>query len=316
MIKKLAKFFPIAGILLFIYIISKVDLQIIAQNFLRMNWLMFAAAFILILPALFIKISKWKQLVNPFGVRLGLREGLVAWVVGFFIGIITPGRVGDLARAFYLKEKMKIGSAISTVVVDRILDVLVLMVWAVSGTIYILSSFAVKSNIIGIFFIVMFLFIFAIALFLEEKRAGKLLRPIYNFFVPEKYKGVLKTSFQDFYAGINLLRKNKAAILKATGLSFIAWLFTFSQYFILARAIGINIDYLFAIMAMPAVLLIEIVPISFSGIGTRDAISILFFSFAGISASAAVSFSLTILIFNYIYSSVGLLVWIKKPIKL
>ena len=316
MIKKIARFFPIIGIVLFIYVLSKVDLNLVKETFLNMNLIPFLAAFALTIPLLFIKTSKWRQLVTPFKVKLGWKEGFSAWLVGFFLGLITPGRVGDLTRAFYLKKKMKIGTALTTVVIDRILDILVLMVLAGAGLIFILSNFAVSSSapkIIAAFFL---LFIAAVAFFIKKERARKLLRPIYNFFVPEKYKKTLKASFGDFYEGINVLQKNKLAVAKAAILSFVAWGIVSVQYYLLAMAMGVNINYFTLFMIMPTVILVEILPISFSGLGTRDATLILFFSFVGLSASAAVALSLTILMFSYIYSLAGLFIWMRNPIKL
>ncbi|HIJ99036.1 TPA: flippase-like domain-containing protein [archaeon] len=154
------------------------------------------------------------------------------------------------------------------------------------------------------------------AFFLKKERAEKLLKPLYNFFVPAKYKNKLKASFGDFYNGINLLRRNKVAMIKAGLLSFFAWWIVSLQYYLLAKAMNITINYFVLFMIFPTILLVEIIPISISGLGTRDATLILFFSFIGLSASAAVALSLSILIFSYIYSLVGLFIWIRNPIKL
>lgn len=313
---KATKFLPFIGIVLFIYIISKIDLDLLKQTFLQMNLLLLLAAFAITLPSLFIKTLKWKQLINPFKVQLGWKEGFAAWLAGFFIGLVTPGRIGDLARAFYLKEKMETGKALTTVVIDRLLDILTLMAFAVIGLVFILSNFVVDSNapkfIAGAFL----LFVGAAVLFVDKGRAGKLLRPLYNLFVPEKYKDKLRASFGDFYEGMGVLRQSKIAVGKAAALSFLAWLLVFFQYFLLAKAMGIGINYFLLTMILPTVILVEILPISFSGLGTRDATLILFFSFVGLSASSAVALSLTILMFSYIYSLAGLAVWIRKPIKL
>ena len=316
MIKKIAKFFPIIGIVLFIYIISKINLQEVAQNFLNIDLRFLLLAFVLTIPSLLIKTLKWKQLVKPFNIELSMKEGISAWLSGFFIGLITPGRVGDLARAFYLKEKMKIGSALTTVVIDRVLDIFVLMALSVLGVFFIITNFHIDGKIIQIIFGTFVLVIIAAIVFFQKKYASALLKPLFNIFVPEKYKERLKSSYQDFYDGITTLKANKGAIAKAAMLSVIAWIITFTNYFVLSLAIGLNVEYFFILMIMPIVLLVEILPISFSGIGTRDATLILFFAIIGLSANSAVALSLTILIFNYIYSLAGLTVWLKNPIKL
>lgn len=314
--KKYLKFLPIFGLALFVYILSKVNLNLVKETFLKMDVRFLLLAFLLTLPSLFVKTAKWRQLVNPFTDKFTWKEGFSAWVAAFFIGLITPGRIGDLTRAFYLKKEMPIGKALTTVVVDRVLDVFVLMTLSAVGLMYVFSHFAVNSKV-PIFIGVMFLaFVGAAAFFLEKGRAGKLLKPIFNFFVPDKYKETLKSSFHDFYEGMNVLLDNKIAIAKAAVLSFVAWWLVSLQYFLLAKAMGVGINYFVLFMILPTVILVEILPISFSGLGTRDAMLILFFSFVGLTKDAAVALSLSILMFSYIYSLVGLAVWIKKPIKL
>ncbi len=313
---KISKILPVFGLILFIYVLSKVDLNVVKETFLDMNLFFFLAAFAMVIPSLFIKTNKWKQLINPFKIKLMWKEGFSAWLVGFFIGLITPGRIGDLTRAFYLREKMAIGKALTTVVVDRVIDIIVLIILSLSGLLYILNNFSVNSNVPLFIMITFALFIAAVAFFLKKERAEKLLRPLYNFFVPEKYKAKLKADFKDFYEGINVLQRNKGAVIKSALLSFVAWWIVSLQYYLLAKAMGIEINYLILFMIMPTIILVEILPISFSGLGTRDATLILFFSFVGLSANTAVALSLTILMFSYIYSFAGLFIWIKNPIKL
>jgi uncharacterized membrane protein YbhN (UPF0104 family) len=83
-----------------------------------------------------------------------------------------------------------------------------------------------------------------------------------------------------------------------------------------AMALNIPVTYFHMILILPFTTLVEALPISFSGVGTRDAVLILMFTLLGISSSLAVSFSIMILILNYIMNLFGVLFWIKNPFKL
>ena len=61
--------------------------------------------------------------------------------------------------------------------------------------------------------------------------------------------------------------------------------------------------------------MVEIIPISFSGMGTRDAVLIYFFSLLAIGAASAVAYSFLILIFIYIAAAVGLVMWHFDPVR-
>jgi uncharacterized membrane protein YbhN (UPF0104 family) len=68
---------------------------------------------------------------------------------------------------------------------------------------------------------------------------------------------------------------------------------------------------------MPTLTLVELIPISVSGIGTRDAAVVFFFSVLGIGSAEAVSFSLIYLIFGtYFNALVGFIAWLANPAKL
>ena len=70
------------------------------------------------------------------------------------------------------------------------------------------------SRKVPFFIAIMFLlFILAVAIFLKKGIAEKMLRPVFSFFVPEKYKDKLKASFKDFYDGITVLKNNKLATI-------------------------------------------------------------------------------------------------------
>lgn len=59
-----------------------------------------------------------------------------------------------------------------------------------------------------------------------------------------------------------------------------------------------------------------VLPVSVSGIGTREAALVFFLSFIGIQAEAAISFSLMQLLIEYIGAAPGFYLWHRNPIKL
>ena len=61
---------------------------------------------------------------------------------------------------------------------------------------------------------------------------------------------------------------------------------------------------------------VELIPISVSGLGTRDAAVIYFFSLVGVSSAAAVSFSIGYLIVGtYLTAVVGFFIWLRHPVE-
>lgn len=80
-----------------------------------------------------LQARRWQQIGAAAGMRLPWRSFLRMVICGVAVNNVVPGRVGDMARSYWLsRDSGGPGpSALSTVVVDRTTDLLVLIVAAV-----------------------------------------------------------------------------------------------------------------------------------------------------------------------------------------
>ena len=61
-------------------------------------------------------------------------------IIGIYFGFLTPERVGDFIRVFYIKEETKnLGNYVSTVVLDKLIDIFVLLILAIWGGVFLIS---------------------------------------------------------------------------------------------------------------------------------------------------------------------------------
>ncbi len=232
--------------------------------------------------------------------------------------MITPGRVGDLSRSLYLKEEedVSLGRTLTTVVVDRILDVSLLIVWAIMGITVFISIYALGETFLVVFIVAFLVFISGIFIFSREDLLKKILKPFYLALIPEKHKDSLSIHFSEFYLGFKAIISKRRELTYAILLTVIIWLGSIVQWYFLVRALNLVVPLWFLLIIVPPTILVEILPISFSGVGTRDATLIFFFSFVNITAESAVSLSISIIVMYYIMVSIGLLLWWKNPMRL
>jgi uncharacterized membrane protein YbhN (UPF0104 family) len=75
-----------------------------------------------------LKSLRWHLLNRRFGIRTTWKDSLVFYLAAGFLSVITPGRLGEFAKLYFLKRRYGIDlpSATSSVLMDRIWDVLVL----------------------------------------------------------------------------------------------------------------------------------------------------------------------------------------------
>lgn len=312
---KKTRLLPIIGIVLFIYIISRVDVGKVADGFSRINFFWFGITLLILASQHLMKGIRWKLIIQAYNVDFPLLSLIRGWLIGFSLSLITPGKVGDFARAYYLKPKMETGKSLTTVMADRVIDIFVLFVMAIIGISFFVINYVNNDLLLFGTYGLFAVFVAGIILFSRKIWATKILRPFYRF-APKKYAERLTKVYHDFYSGLEILLKKKKRIILVGIITVLMWLTSVFAGYTLAKAMGLDISYFFLLMVTPIVMIILALPISFSGIGTRDALLIFFFSYVGITAEATLSYTIMNLVVDYIFGIFGFLLFFRHPIKL
>jgi uncharacterized protein (TIRG00374 family) len=99
-------------------------------------------------------------------------------------------------------------------------------------------------------------------------------------------------------------------------LTQVAYLLFFEQGQLLAQAVDLEIGFAYLAVCLSVAGVITLLPISISGLGTRDAALIAMFAPLGIAASQAMAFStIYFLTFYVMGGAIGALAWQIKPLK-
>ena len=92
------------GLIIFILILYYLDVRYIVDQLKRINLhYLFLAVLILILFH-FCKALRWKYILKIQHIHYSLIHSYLIYLSGLFIGILTPGRVGDFVKIYYLKK--------------------------------------------------------------------------------------------------------------------------------------------------------------------------------------------------------------------
>lgn len=314
---KLSKLLPIFGISIFIYLLWKIGILEIFETLCHVNLFLFSSAVLILIPLIVFKAVKWKILIDVCEMRCPLPKCVSAWLVGFSIGLITPGRIGDFFKVLYFKnsENTTFGMPLATVVVDRLADIIISIVLAILGISFIALRYTFNPVFMYVGILLLFIFLVFCIIFIQKNITSKVLKPFFYKLIPERYRGNLQISFHDFYTGIDMMLKSRA-VLVVSFLTVVSCLIYIIQCYLIALSLNIDISLQFVACIIPIITIVELIPISFSGIGTRDAALIFFLSLASISYVSAVSFSLMILFTGYVSGLFGLVFWLKNPVDL
>ena len=291
--QKIKKYFPLIGIALFAYLLIKLDINEIFKQLLGSSKIYLIAALIFVLFYLFFQTLKWHVLAKKQKIPILFHESLKINLISNFYGLITPGKLGMVIRAEYLKKYSNIGKGISNFVIDKVLSLLSLFLMVILFGFIVLkeklewvNDFSLIYSVI-IFFLLIGMFLF----FYNKEKSKSFLRVVYHKFVPQKMKEKAKGTFNSFYEDL----PKKGSLVGIFLLHLISWLACYTMIYFIALSLGINIKFIYFIGVYPIATLIAQIPITISGFGTREATLIALLGLFGVEAVKVFSMSITAL---------------------
>ena len=296
----------------FLFIISKLDYNIIYSIVNDINLIYLTIAILLNFPQLFLKSIRWNLLLAKQNINYSLYSSFMIFLNSLYIGMITPGRIGEFIRVLHLKndKSVNIGKGFSIVLIDRLFDLYLLMIIGSVGM-WRIGIFGDFSNIF-IFFI--FLIFISPLLLLNSIFINSFVSILYKATTIKKNKYKIEASYATFFKNIKELVGFN--LLVSAFLTFSSYFIFFLQCYLIVLSMDLKISFLTITSFMAISNLISFIPISISGLGTRDATLIYLFSLESVGSETAVIYSLLVFItFFVIGALIGLGAWFIKPIK-
>lgn len=298
---KLKNLFSIIGLLLFVYIIYRIGLKELWSNLLLVHPIYIFINIVLVFVTFLIPTYKWMLLLRHQNVGISFKKLLKIYLISTFYGNVTPGRAGSWIRVYYLRDVIKkpLGFCGSSIFIDRMMDLLILLLFAICGI------FLISKDYFWLLWPMILLFVGLVSgsiFFINRKRSLFILKFVYRYFVPKRFKELVKQNYIGFYENIPSLKK----LVFPFFLSIISWMVFYSLPYVFIIALGIELNYIYYVFLYALSSLITLLPISVAGIGTREASLIVLLGFYGVTASDVVVISfLSFIIFIGITSIAG-----------
>ena len=302
------------GFAIFVFILSKVNLPKAMEILSGIKVEFYFLSLALLVVMVLLKGLKWKLVLNSQQSDIGILKASKYFCIGFFFSSITPGRIGDFVRALYLKEN-NLSTSISSVLLDRVIDIILLVAFSAIASVVFTEVYG--GSVISQQIILAMIFAVCVGLFFlfREKYLKIIFRPLFNLIVPENYKQRIAFGFNGIFLSVKKIFLRKKEFIFAVLVGAVFWVIAVVFSYFLAVSLGIVISLEAMFLLYPLILLADLLPISFSGVGTREAIVILFFSFISLSAEQAVAFSLLLFLTGYLLVAlVGYIFFVSEPI--
>ena len=203
--------------------------------------------------AIIFKSLRWKYIIDMMEAKASIFLLFPLYTIGFYYGSISPGRVGEFMKGFYLTEH-NIGSkkGLISVLYERIFDISTPLGLIV---IYYLSNGHINLFIMltSTFFLAIILWMLAIYFFVNLKN--------FKYFAPSV------TILNNFKIKYNI----KYILLSGTA-SIINWIIIWISAYILLKALGVVVPFSYMVFVNCIAMLSLLIPISINGWGIREAI--------------------------------------------
>ncbi|MGK3968894.1 lysylphosphatidylglycerol synthase transmembrane domain-containing protein [Sorangium sp. So ce118] len=258
-----------------------------------------------------LKVVRWDALLRARDIRYPLRRAWSAYLTSLYVGMLTPGRVGDVLRIRYLRHDLGVPYAegLATVVMDRLCDLYVLAAFVAVGVAR--YSAVIAGRLAWLTWGGIALTVLAPLALLIPGLAERVLLAVSRRLVKEPQSAEPGAANRFLVALRAHVGRGLLFTLPVTVATFVV---NFVQGYLIAQALGVPLS-LFDVTCLLAIAnLLGLLPISIAGVGVRELFFSLVFPSLGFSAEHGVSFGL--LVFAVIYLVVvalGFVSWQVAP---
>ncbi|MBP2134442.1 uncharacterized protein (TIRG00374 family) [Methanomicrobium sp. W14] len=256
----LALFF---GALIIAFLLNLTGVKTIISLLTNANLGFILLSCLAILFSFFIRTWRWDIILKSAGYTHS-RDILFRCIMfGWFLNYLIPARLGEIARAAALKinSDTPLGMTLSTIVIERILDVITLILF-----LEISSAFFYRESLIYVeiasFSILFIMFFILFVIYRYDKVIIKIFEPR----IPSINQSILLIK-----EGLSNISKNPRAIFTCFCLSIPVWFFEVLSIFFAAKSIGYSLPFIYATFSGVVAFIAQTIPLTPAGLGIHEA---------------------------------------------
>ena len=267
--------------------------------------------------ALLLSAWRWERLLQVLDPRLGFYPALKTYWVGSLFGNVLPSTVGgDVVRLALLRERTGLTNASASIAVERLTGLAMLLVVGLLALITPAAAAMLGQQRWWLFLA------FAGAL-----AAGILLL----FFAPHRFAAAkgnwarqrlahlpqaikLLDTAGAFARALLTYRRRPGALIVTLALSALFYAMLVVFQWALLRAVGADIGPLEVAVAVPLVVLVNLLPISINGLGVTEGVFVVLYSRLGVPPELALSAAILRRLVIVAITAVGLVYWHRPDV--
>lgn len=268
-----AALFGLAIILMGALVYSSNPLAI-ARSIAMANPVFIAAIMAMTASEIFLKIFKWRMLLQSVGITRGMNEIRQPFLASLFLSNMTPGRVGEPVRSYYLKKKTgdSISKSLPTIVAERILDMLTIIFFSFIG-VFSLSGVLPKNTLFGVA-LVLFGMVTILAISVNKRMLSLSMRIFFSIFsfssFVKRMERHLEKFLNNFSEGFRQLGKSRN-LPGIMALTLLVWLMEVASLYFAFMSVGVALEPAFVLSAFGVSMLVGLLTFLPGAMGSFEA---------------------------------------------
>lgn len=281
----LAKLVAVAvsfGILGAIY--WRIDLDALWDSLAGASVAWVLVAILALVPALALTAWRLRVIARPHG-RVSFGDASKLVLIAHALNMVLPSRLGDFAKAHAMTVPgtVKGREALSVVVIEKTWDAIAVMFWCTVGVLTV-SRHDLDTSGAAIAIIAVTVFG---ALVVASPGFARVVFALIRGAAPRRYALAIN-GMEDVWTGaLAAFWRNRAEAAQVIIVTIAIWFIHLVEIWLFIVAIRIDVPFVAHLGLAPLVMMASLVPVTLSGIGTRDAAIIVLYSPFMDSATAA-----------------------------
>lgn len=256
------------------------------------NLSLYFAAFVMHYLSIVVRGFRWNKLLQIIKIQPGVGIATEMVFLSWFVNCIVPAKLGDVYRSYLLKKENNapISASIGTIFIERICDIaILLLLMTFSGLLIFRKNMPVQiSEALQIGYVLLAAVTLALILLWIFK--GRLLE-----IVPDRFQ----FHFNNLHNGLYQSFSDGPTIFLVITLTTLAWAMEAARFYLVTRALGLQIGFDVIIFVVLAASLLTAIPLTPAGLGAVEVSIVFILSIVGIGATLATSLALLDRLISY-----------------
>jgi len=286
-----------------LFILSRINLGEFAKVFFSASPPLFLLAFLFAVFVWVLNTRKWQLLLLTLGVKYNFNKLLKLNFVALYYSLFLPGQVsGEVVKGLKLirSNKEDAHNILTSIIMDRITGLFALVLIALLGLV-VVSSPGVNHRLILLAVIVLFGLTIFFFLILNNRIAVLLKRLSLPVFMAANLRRHLYLTWETFRS----YKKDLSSLGKVFGYSLLFQLLATVINYLVCLSLEVAIPFLALLWIVATVSLLQMLPISISGIGVREGSFVFLLGQYGVGAPEALAVSIMIFAIQILQGLIG-----------